>query len=475
MTGAIHRSDSSGSISQYSDSSEETRPLLEKTVSAGLAGADATVSSWGNDKAGLDLSAYSTWGNGLSAGRGVDWGMQKLFGWVHVPFQELTRLCDAGAASSRPAVRYPAMALGAISWLADNLIQLGVGLPGVAVTLVERLTINSGKALAGLALGLPGAVAALFGHTGLLDKAGGLLKDAWMTRGRTQNDALKQEQGWRAGKTHLIDRVLNPGNVWMVPAEVSGQGAADGAAAQQERATIPDAVKERLQLPDYCRWNRDFGYAEITGLSVNARVRWGSDGHVDVNFSGVQNAGSAMTAFLATFGIADKTFREARHLVGELVAANPGKVHVSGTSLGGAIAQYAGISTGATDIVCFNSLGLSPRLADEVVALHTAREDTSRTRHVQHLNANGDWLAHKLLSRYFPSGVSQLGERYKVMGEDLSHGDLRAIGQRLQQVDEPPAMLPDQADKKRLAAMGGKAAKLMLGSESLMATTAGPA
>lgn len=86
-------------------------------------------------------------------------------------------------------------------------------------------------------------------------------------------------------------------------------------------------------------------------------------------------------------------------------------VEVTGHSLGGGLAQYAGIKHG-TKVTAFNSMGLHVHLRDRLGA------DKLDRANVTHVNSSGDPLSQKVENGRFGIDASaQVGKRYVIETE----------------------------------------------------------
>ena len=395
-------------------------------VNSGPASGLRQITGSGSRVPESDLTACTTWGNGVSLGRVVASAI-RLPGRGLV---ELGKLAD----NSNSAI---ARGLGGISKVMGNAIGAASGIAGQAVTLAERALINSLKGLGGLCLTMVGLLPRLFGHTATLDAGVALVKVAWMTRGQS-HQPLTAEVATRIGPL----------------AELMANTCSGSAKKLPEGFT---ALKKD-QLPQ--RWQQDYrepeannpngkGMLKTDALSaLQVSLSTDSQGTVYVCFKGtdVARPATVLSDALGAFGVADSSFRMARDLVADLSNKYPGKVHVMGHSLGGALAQFAGIKAGVP-VSCFNSMGLPAHLCDKLVDLKELGQN-SKLQHakVEHFNSDHDLLSTKAQTRFMPIGLSQLGVRYKVedggghrMGalkEGIQRAQLNALDQSIGQMDE---------------------------------------
>jgi pimeloyl-ACP methyl ester carboxylesterase len=110
-----------------------------------------------------------------------------------------------------------------------------------------------------------------------------------------------------------------------------------------------------------------------------------------------------------TFGIKDTAIEDAERVV-KAFADQYGKdnIEVVGHSLGGALAQYAGIKHGVK-VTAFNSMGLSVSLRDRLGA------EKINEANITHINSSGDPLSQRVeAGRFGMTASSQVGKRYVI-------------------------------------------------------------
>lgn len=106
-------------------------------------------------------------------------------------------------------------------------------------------------------------------------------------------------------------------------------------------------------------------------------------------------------------GIKDSAFQDADKLVKEFSKMHDGKVELIGHSLGGGIAQYAGIKHGVK-VNAFNSMGLHVNLRDRLA-------DKLDAANVTHVNTSHDPLSQIVENGYTGlDASSQVGKRYVI-------------------------------------------------------------
>lgn len=141
-----------------------------------------------------------------------------------------------------------------------------------------------------------------------------------------------------------------------------------------------------------------------------------ASGKIVLSFAGTQlNATRAATVksdVAQTLGVKDSAFQDADRLVKAFVDKyGKDNVEVTGHSLGGGLAQYAGIKHG-TKVTAFNSMGLHVHLRDRLGA------DKLDRANVTHVNSSGDPLSqYAENSRFGLDASAQVGKRYVIETE----------------------------------------------------------
>jgi hypothetical protein len=332
---------------------------------------------------------------------------------LRVPGALIAGAGDHLEASPNRFARYTGKAVSGV-----GVLLRGTGdLAGTAVTAVERLTINTGKILLGIIGGAVGIPVSLVDNR-LLKKSVDLIEDGWKTRGEKQR-VLSEENPEHQEIVHRVAPL----------ADILSQ-------------TTDDSWIDGNEVDG---WRRDASYDELIRsfkLPVRVNVFTRDDGETLVAFNGVRSAATMGFATLGMFGVDVGIFRRAGDLVkavierseqGKQVSERKARVHVTGNSLGGGLAQYAGILNG-TETTCFDAMALSPYLIERLAHFRRAMGKSMADVRVVHINAIGDVLAEKAQSRYIPAGWSQVGERYKV-SEETSHY-IKPLSRRLRELDE---------------------------------------
>ncbi len=390
-------------------------------ASAGLAGVTAVLQC---DEAPavtalLNVSRFTTWGNGLSLGRVVG-------GIIALPGR-LIAAAGGLCADSRIA---PLHYLGELIRFVGNTVKFAGGLAGQIVTLVEKAVITSLKTAGGICLFLfdvaRAAASCVAGAPRLELRGPRYIRDTLMAAGETQENALDKDDAWRAdaarkGRECVQSlRAVTGANTKWIPRDVLESLAPPCSDVFQDHILqhIPERWRARCRIPA-----QKTDFALVEGLSVTTVVHWERDSSVSISFFGAHRFSSFVTTgLLSALGYADDTFMQARELVRDIARKNGGRVQVTGYCLGGALAQYAGIAADVP-VTCFNSMGLSSKLADELIDVEDIVRGRARTKtmRVTHINAEHDWVAHKLQTRYLPLALTQAGDRYKVPGSNLEH------------------------------------------------------
>ncbi len=141
-----------------------------------------------------------------------------------------------------------------------------------------------------------------------------------------------------------------------------------------------------------------------------------ASGKIVLSFAGTQlNATRAATVksdVAQTLGVKDSAFQDADRLVKAFVDKyGKDNVEVTGHSLGGGLAQYAGIKHG-TKVTAFNSMGLHVHLRDRLGA------DKLDRANVTHVNSSGDPLSqYAENSRFGLDASAQVWKRYVIETE----------------------------------------------------------
>ena len=356
-----------------------------------------------------DLSKFATWGgSGLSLGR--------LIGsTLRLPGRLIAKtgmgIEAAGAKINNPAGRFIINNTGSGIKNIGNIIGAAAGMTGNLVTLAERGVVNSLKGLAGIAVGGVGLTTGLLSlgkyGSSLRSTGASLIKDAFMTRGEP---ARKLTQAKAAEITNLValQRAVGSGKDNVLSSGFSALKKDEVPARFQRYYKEAKAANEKTLL--------------MTGKTTSAlrvSISKGPDNQIYVAFKGTDGKpGTWMSDVLGVLGVADSSFRMARDLVCDLAGQYGAEnIHVQGHSLGGALAQFAGIKAGVASVTCFNSMGLTGTLCDKLVDLgEVGKSKLKNATRVEHFNSTADSLSQGLQNRHLPFGLSQLGTRYDVEG-----------------------------------------------------------
>jgi hypothetical protein len=353
-----------------------------------------------------NLTQFATWGGtGLSLGRLVG-------STLRLPGRLIAKtgmgIEAAGAKISNPAGKFIINNTGSGIKNIGNIIGAAAGVAGHVVTLAERGIFNSIKGLAGIAVGGVGLTTGLLSlgkyGSSLRSTGANLIKEAFMTRGAA---ALELTPAKAAEITNLVtlQRAVGSSKSVTLP---------DGFSAFKKEE-IPSRFQEYYKVEN----GKALLMTSRTTSALRVSISKGPDNQIYVAFKGTDGKpGTWMSDVLGVLGVADSSFRMARDLVGDLAGEHGAKnIHVQGHSLGGALAQFAGIKAGVASVTCFNSMGLSGTLCDKLVDLREI--GTGKLKHatrVEHFNSSSDVLSQGLQNRHLPFGLSQLGTRYDVDG-----------------------------------------------------------
>lgn len=155
-------------------------------------------------------------------------------------------------------------------------------------------------------------------------------------------------------------------------------------------------------------------YSSWSGLRFQVFEVPGEDGKpmVHLHFVGTKyDLKSTLKEDLAGgLGIESSSFQKAEKLVAEFVKKHPGRVQLSGHSLGGALAAWGAVKNDVPAMV-FNAMGLHAKLRDE---LGSDRLDKGN---VVYVNSETDALSQFAEApRFGLTASSQVGPRYVVLG-----------------------------------------------------------
>jgi hypothetical protein len=356
-----------------------------------------------------DLSKFTTWGgSGLSLGRLIGSTLRlpgRLIAKTGVGIEA------AGAKISNTAGRFVVNNTGSGIKNLGNILGAAAGMTGSLVTLAERGVFNSLKGLAGITVGGIGLTTGLLslGKYGSSMRSTGatLIKNAFMTRGEPAQK-LTQAKASEIANLITLQRAVGSGKDNVLPKGFTALKKAEIPAKFQRYYKEASTEKEKTLL--------------MTGKLTSAlrvSISRGPNNEIYVAFKGTDGKPGTLTSdVLGVLGIADSSFRMARDLVGDLAKMHGAEnIHVQGHSLGGALAQFAGIKAGVASVTCFNSLGLPGVLCDKLVDLNEiGKGKLKHATNVEHFNSSADKLSQGIQSLHLPFGLSQLGTRYVVEG-----------------------------------------------------------
>ncbi|WP_395685054.1 hypothetical protein [Caenimonas koreensis] len=383
------------------------------------------------------VARYTTWGSRLSLGSVLNTTLRYLtlseparrFGnWVQ-------RGHDSGARYAAGAV---IKGLASVTGGASAIVASTVT---VAETIVSNVVNISARAIGGLTLALAGAGAGAK-LVGLLspsaDRAGdkivgtakGLVNGISLVAPKGRQVAIPPQLVGRAAKLALLARITGSttaavskmdlphgftrAHLGIIPREIlSVEGGGSGTVTKLR-------FDEKRGVLTGDRWS---------GLKVGVYVEEDEQGNgiaFHLSFVGTQ-AGRPATlksdAAQSFFGFEDSAFQEADALVKAFVQRyGADRVKLQGHSLGGGLAQWAGIRNSGGDypvqVTCFNAAGLHIAMRNRLGDALIARSD------VEHFNTAKDVLSQRVEGARSPFLGAQVGRRYVIpdsKGHSLRH------------------------------------------------------
>lgn len=128
------------------------------------------------------------------------------------------------------------------------------------------------------------------------------------------------------------------------------------------------------------------------GNDLRAALYTDGDGHYVLAFAGTDSFSDGLTDVYQSVGLSTKQYAQARNLSTTLHDAYGGNLVLTGHSLGGGVASYGAVSTGAT-AVTFNAAGLSDaNLESAGLDWQQGREHVARTGQVRAYHVDSDIL-----------------------------------------------------------------------------------
>jgi hypothetical protein len=189
---------------------------------------------------------------------------------------------------------------------------------------------------------------------------------------------------------------------------------------------FPEAVKKKFVVDmkaDPGTYGTDARPQVRSGSWTDVRVdpSWATDDKgkrvLYLNFHGSRSAQNWKSDFAQGLGIRDGAFRDAKEITRMFVEEYsrrdpPIEIRLVGHSMGGALAQYAGISmNNGMKVTCVNSAGLHPMTLEKLGA------ERINNSSITHFNNSNDWLSHRLEAKLSPLGGVQVGTCYVVPNE----------------------------------------------------------
>ena len=224
-----------------------------------------------------------------------------------------------------------------------------------------------------------------------------------------------------------------------------------------KESDFPEAVGKRFVVnmkADVSNLESDGRPQVQSGLWTDVRVdpTWSRDENgkrvIYLNFHGSRSAQNWKSDFAQGLGIRDGAFRDAKDItrmfVQEYSQRNPPiEIRLVGHSMGGALAQYAGISmNNGMKVTCVNSAGLHPMTLEKLGAERINKSN------ITHFNNSNDRLSHIVEAKLSPLAGVQVGTCYVVPNESSSRTHapdnietkLESVVRRIERdaVGEPP-------------------------------------
>ncbi|MES2787154.1 MAG: hypothetical protein V4684_16935 [Pseudomonadota bacterium] len=381
------------------------------------------------------VGRYTTWGSRFSVGSVLNQTLRyltlseparKLGNWVQ-------RGHDSGAQYAAGAViKGLASITGAASAVVASVVT-------VAETMVVNVVGTTLRLFGGGALALAGASAKLVGLASpsanragdrIVGTAKGLVKGISLVNNTAQQQPIPPHMMARARDMARLARITGS-----TTADVRAEQLPDGF-SRAHRGVIP---REILSLEGggtgkaaKLRFDETTGHLRgdrWSDLMVGVYVEEDAQGNgvaYHLSFVGTQSGRAATfksDAAQSFFGFEDSAFQEADAIVKAFVARyGADKIKLQGHSLGGGLAQWAGIRNSGGDhpvqVTCFNAAGLHINMRNRLGAELIARSD------VEHFNTAKDFLSQKAEGARSPFLGTQIGERYLIpesKGHSLKH------------------------------------------------------
>ncbi|MCC8373554.1 phospholipase [Photorhabdus sp. HUG-39] len=333
---------------------------------------------------------------------------------------------DSHAQSAKGKARYWTGAIiKGLANITGGASSVTSGAISVGVTGVKNLAESTGRLLASSALGLAGAGAKGVSHLPLgasdrlqagtraeqlLNSAKVIAKPAFVAK--AEQEPLNAVGAKAVMDAAQLARISCSSSYRDMPASYSHATLADipsSILARREDGSGGTGSELTLHVRP-SKGENDPLILEGDGWSALKVAVYKRDDTMVLSFVGTQptkRPGTVKSDVGAALGIKDSAFQDADRLVKAFTKQYGGKVEVLGHSLGGGLAQYAGIKHGIK-VTAFNSMGLHVGLRDRLA-------DKLDSANVTHINTSSDPLSQKVEHGIWGlDASSQVGKRYVI-------------------------------------------------------------
>ncbi|WP_053076773.1 hypothetical protein [Caenimonas sp. SL110] len=381
------------------------------------------------------IDRYTTWGSRFSVGSVLNQALRYLT--LSEPARKFGNWVQRGHDSG---VQYAAGAvikgLASITGAASAVVASVVT---VAETIVANVVGTTLRIVGSAALGLAGVSAKLVGLASpsasragdrIVGTAKGLVKGISLVNNTARQETIPPHMMTRARDMARLARITGS-----TTADVRAQKLPEGF-TRANRGVVP---REILSIEgggngkaSKLRFDEASGTLSgdrWSGLKVGVYVEEDAQGNgiaYHLSFVGTQ-AGRPATfksdAAQSFLGFEDSAFHEADAIVKAFVARyGADRIRLQGHSLGGGIAQWAGIRNSGGDhpvkVTCFNAAGLHINMRNRLGHALIAKSD------IEHFNTAKDFLSQKAEGARSPFLGAQVGRRYVIpesRGHSLRH------------------------------------------------------